>query len=120
MENWKQIEGFNGYEISDLGNVRRFHRWPNKDGIIAFTKLKPHKATNGYHQYRLSIDGKQYPKLAHRLVANAFIKNENDLPIVMHIDDIKTNNSVNNLKWGTVSENTKDAFNKGLIKKRYK
>jgi hypothetical protein len=120
MENWKSIEGFNNYEVSNRGNVRRWHRWPNKNGIMTYTQLKPHKATNGYYQYRLSINGKQYPMLAHRLVANAFIKNKNNYPLVMHIDNVKTNNDVNNLKWGTTSTNTQSAWDSGLISKRTK
>ena len=48
------------------------------------------------------------------MVAIAFIPNPNNLPIVMHKDNDKTNPNLNNLKWGTVSENTQDAFNDGL------
>lgn len=46
----------------------------------------------------------------HILVAEAFVPNPNNYPIVMHIDNNKENKHYTNLKWGTVSENTKDAY----------
>lgn len=54
-------------------------------------------------------------KRVHRLVAEAFIPNPNNFPIVMHIDNNKKNNNVENLKWGTISENTQQAVNDGLL-----
>jgi len=117
MENWKQIEGFNGYEVSNKGNFRRWHRWPNKNGEMTYTMLKLNKLNKkNYYLIRLSKDAKQYGFLAHRLVANAFIPNPLNLPVVMHGDDNGFNNCVSNLKWGTIAENTQDAFNNGLIK----
>lgn len=118
MEMWKQIDGYKGYEVSNIGNVRRWHRWPNKDGEITYTLLKPNKLNKkNYYLIRLSKDAKQKGMLLHRIVATAFIDNPNNLPIVMHMDDNGFNNKVENLKWGTISENTQDAFNKGLIQR---
>lgn len=54
-------------------------------------------------------------KRVHRLVAEAFIPNPNNFPIVMHIDNNKKNNCVENLKWGTVSENTQQAVDDKLL-----
>lgn len=54
-------------------------------------------------------------KRVHRLVAEAFIPNPNNLPIVIHIDNNKKNNCVDNLKWGTISENTQQAINDNLL-----
>lgn len=50
----------------------------------------------------------------HRIVAEMFIPNPDNLPIVMHINNDKKDNRVENLKWGTVSENTKQAYEDGL------
>lgn len=73
--------------------------------------------SNGYLYVNINQkDGKQKQKRVHKLVAIAFIPNPNNYPIVMHIDDDKSNPNINNLKWGTISENTKDAYDKGLIK----
>ncbi len=83
--------------------------------------LKPNRLNKkNYHLIRLSKNGVQHAMLLHRLVAKTFIKNSENYPIVMHLDDNGFNNRVDNLKWGTTSENTQDAFNKGLIKKRTK
>jgi hypothetical protein len=121
MEKWKQIEDYTEYEVSNLGRVRRWHRWPNKNNQMTYTLLKPNKLNKkNYHLIRVSKDAKQKAMLLHRVVAKAFIPNPNDLPIVMHLDDNGFNNKIDNLKWGTVSENTQDAFNKGLIKRTIK
>ena len=49
----------------------------------------------------------------HRLVAATFLDNPDDLPIVMHLDNDKQNNHFSNLKWGTVAENTQQAYDDG-------
>ena len=70
---------------------------------------------NGYLYVNLNgVDGKRLTRRVHRLVAIAFIPNPDNLPVVMHIDNDKTNPDVSNLKWGTCQENTQDAFNDGL------
>ena len=73
----------------------------------------------GYHYYRLSKNGKKKMFFAHRLVAEAFIPNPNDYPVVNHIDGNKINNSVNNLEWCTYSENTQHwRDNKKIIRQQ--
>jgi hypothetical protein len=57
--------------------------------------------------------------LVHRLVAQAFLPNPNNLPVVMHKDNNKYNNHVSNLKWGTYSENTLQACRDGLVNPPY-
>ena len=61
-------------------------------------------------------DGKMHTYRVHRLVANAFIENPNNMPIVMHKNNNKSDPCVDNLEWGTVSENTANAFKDGLAK----
>ena len=67
---------------------------------------------------RYCINGKyrNITKRVNRIVATAFLPNPDNLPIVMHKNNNKLDNRVENLKWGTVSENTKDAFRDGLAK----
>ena len=121
MKKWTKIEGFDGYEINEDATVRRWHRWPNKDGVIECTILKPNKLNKkNYYLIRLYKDGKQYPFLLHRLVAKTFLPNPNNFPIVMHKDDNGFNCSADNLEWGTISKNTKQAFDRGLISKTRK
>lgn len=105
-EVWKDIKGFEGiYQVSNLGKVRSLTRkvWNyTKPGRI----LKPHFKNNGYLQISLS-DGENVSKhiYIHRLVAQAFIPNPNNLPQINHKDFNKQNNVVNNLEWVTTSEN---------------
>lgn len=91
-ETWKIIENFTNYEISNLGHVRNI-----KTGRI----LKPRIAGNGYYNVMLKsdIDGKFYNCYIHRLVALAFISNPNNYKEVNHKDELKNNNTVENLEW---------------------
>jgi hypothetical protein len=59
----------------------------------------------GYFQVMLTKNGGQRPHYVHRLVAEAFIDNPNNLPEVDHIDANKLNNNVKNLRWVTPKEN---------------
>lgn len=71
---------------------------------------------NGYLYVSIKkSDGCQIQRRVHILVAKAYIPNPNNHPIVMHLDNNKTNCNVSNLKWGTVSENTKQAFDDRLV-----
>ena len=92
---WKKIENTN-YEVSTDGRVR------NKNGYI----LTPNINKGGYHQVRLSIDGKQKCYLIHRLVMMTFAPIENyDNLQVNHIDEDKSNNDISNLEWCSVKYN---------------
>lgn len=69
---------------------------------------------NHYIYCGILYNGAMKTKRVHRLVAEAFIENPNHYPIVGHKDNDKTNNTVANLYWTTVSENTQKAFDDGL------
>lgn len=95
IEEWREIKGFNGkYFVSNLGNVLS----------LVYRKariLKPQDA-NGYNYVNLA--GKH--QKVHRLVANAFLLNPDNKPLVHHKDGNKRNNVVSNLDFATYKENT--------------
>ena len=98
-EIWKDIKGYEGkYQISSHGRVRSLKN--SKERI-----LKPHKDTSGYKQVDLLKDGKRKTCSVHRLVANHFIPNPNNLPQVNHKDENKLNNNIENLEWCTQKYN---------------
>lgn len=92
-EIWKPIDGFE-YEVSNLGRVKSLPRNTTSGKI-----LKPIKNWRGYLRVGLSKDGKLFLKSVHRLVAEAFIENPNNLPEVNHLSEDKTDNRVQNLCW---------------------
>lgn len=93
MEQWKDIENYEGlYQVSDEGRVRNISKNPYK-------LMKPHYNQRGYLLVALSKNGLPLHKLVHRLVAEAFIPNPNNLPQVNHKDEKKDNNQVLNLEW---------------------
>lgn len=102
IEIWESVGVYNGvdygddYEISTFGNARSVKR---KNGCISYYKLSPYTNTSGYKQIVLSHDGIEKTVRLHRLVATRFIPNPNNYNIVNHIDEDKSNNSVNNLEW---------------------
>lgn len=102
MENnkeiWKNIAGFEGYQVSNFGRVKSFYG--KKERI-----LKAGLRSNGYLNVILCKNGKMKCFLIHRLVANAFIDNPDNLPVINHIDENKQNNQVSNLEWCTYSYN---------------
>lgn len=113
-EVWKDVVGYEGfYQVSNLGNVKSLDReLVNSKGVTSFRKgkiLKPQKCTNKYFFVNL---GARKPNLIHRLVALAFVPNENDLPQVNHIDGDRTNNRYDNLEWVSCSDNHKHSYSK--------
>ena len=120
IEKWKDIEGYeNSYEVSNLGRVRSKER-TRKFGRATKTfepkVLKQSEDKDGYYRVNLSKDGKKKRFFIHRLVATAFIENNDDKPVINHMDGNKKNNVVDNLEWCTRSENDLHAFDLGLRK----
>ena len=113
MENeiWKDIEGYEGlYMVSNFGRIKSLHR----NGKI----MRLYNSTYGYLRVHLSKnkEGKHY--FVHRLVAKAFIPNDNNFPIINHKDENKKNNSVDNLEWCNYQYN--NTYNSLVERRRLK
>ena len=104
IEEWRPIEGYEGlYEVSNTGRVRSVDRYVKySNGQIHLHKgkvLSPVKSNLGYLLVSLCCNGKYKSISVHRLIAQAFIENPDNLPEINHKDEDKTNNSVDNLEW---------------------
>lgn len=105
-EAWKDIPNCDGlYQVSNLGNVKSLGRYvrvsdklggrrKKKESLLKFEVCK-----NGYLRVSLNKDGGRKHFLVHRLVAEAFIPNPQNMPQINHKDEDKTNNRVENLEW---------------------
>ena len=106
---WKDIDGFEGlYQISNYGEVKSLNRVEKSGNGYRLRKeriLKQHMSNSRHLSVVLCKNGKTYPRIVHRLVANAFIPNPEGKPVVDHIDTDPQNNRVDNLRWVTTQEN---------------
>lgn len=120
-EEWKAVVGFEGrYEVSNYGRVRSLDRIVTNTNRHFFRlrgKIMTqtiHEST-GYPRMILRKNGKSLGVSPHRLVAIAFIPNPDNLPVVNHVDAVKTNNVVTNLEWCTHRHNTRHAQGLGRL-----
>lgn len=96
MEEWRDVVGYEDlYEVSNLGKIRSSYT-----GRI----LSP-GISQGYYYVALYKDGLRRNKQVHRLVAEAFLPNPMNHPLINHIDEVKTNNVVSNIEWCDYSYN---------------
>jgi hypothetical protein len=104
----RPVVGYEGlYEVSNEGEVFRVARGPHTS---IGKKLKLTKKRNGYLQVGLRKNGIQTIHLVHRLVAEAFNPNPDNLPQVNHLNGIKTDNRDINLEWCNLSRNLLHAY----------
>lgn len=122
VEIWKDIENFSKYQVSNLGRIKSKCRY-TKVGIKNQDKCYRKEYIvdgfinkKGYKQVTLYDDnGKPKTMRVHKLVALAFIKNEDNLPQINHKDGNKQNNCVDNLEWISNYDNIQHAIKNGLV-----
>lgn len=130
-EEWKTITDYPNYMISNFGRVKKnAYVHYHKDGRVFHYKsiIKKQTVSYGYMEIRLfnenklgHVEGRL--ERTHRLIANAFIPNPENKPFIDHINTIRHDNRIENLRWCTSSENSNNpitlAKNKESSKKRY-
>lgn len=104
-EVWKDIKESPGYQVSNLGNVRKV-----KNGKCQL--LSKSVTTIGNYP---AVNINRKTTNVHRLVATEFIPNPDNKPCVNHIDADRTNNVLTNLEWATYSENIKHGIGLGNV-----
>lgn len=118
MEVWQDIKDYEGYyQVSNVGGVRALER------IVAYKGTGPRKRSSkilkmypdpgGYLNVRLCKGGKTKNLRVHRLVAQAFIDNPNDYPVVNHLNATTNDNRVENLAWCTIQQNNHHTISMG-------
>lgn len=102
MKEWRDCIGYEGhYQVSDEGDVRTL----NYMGCNKIKEIKSHHNQFGYLLVTFIEDGKYHTKLVHRLVAEAFVPNPENLPCINHRNEIKDDNRPENLEWCTQAYN---------------
>ena len=110
-EEWRSVNGYANYQVSNIGRVRN---------VETELILESCNSGMGYYQVRLYKDGSRMFLLVHRLVAHAFIENPDSKTCVDHINHDKTNNTILNLRWVSVSENPMNRTKRQSTSSRFK
>lgn len=121
VEIWKDVIGYEGmYEISNLGRVKSLERTvtlgANGHKMTHPTKiLKTFLMRDDYPALKICKNGKYKTCILHRLVAQHFIPNPNNLPEVNHLKGVKTDCRASQLEWSSKLNNVRHAFQTGLV-----
>ena len=97
-EIYASIKGFENYQVSNLGNVKN----------IKTNRILKQVLRGDYLSVVLCESGKKYTKNVHKLMAEAFLTNDDNKSCVDHIDNNKQNNNILNLRFATHTENSRN------------
>ena len=106
--NFVRINDWDKYVIHCIGTILTIYKNKTKE-------MKPYKEKDGYIRIRLCKNGKQKNLLLHRLLALQFIPNPENKPCIDHINGVKDDNRLENLRWVTHKENS-NAFTSNPVK----
>ena len=106
-ERWLKVPGYSNYWVSDLGRVYG----PGRYGHGCFLTATPDKT--GHEYVTVTRNGQHKRYYIHQMMADAFIKNPNNYPLVRHLNDIPYDNVLGNLARGTSKDNAQDAIRNG-------
>ncbi|MCG7607124.1 NUMOD4 motif-containing HNH endonuclease [Mycobacterium sp. CnD-18-1] len=114
-ETWLPIEGYEGcYEVSDHGRVKSLERLNSIGAPVSERILKPMLAGRPkYCTVALHKDGVRNVRKVHHLVLEAFVGGRPEGMMCLHDNDIPTDNRLENLSWGTGSDNQYDSVRNG-------
>lgn len=109
-EIWKDVPGYSGlYQVSNKGRIKSVERrvnGPKCNGRIVRERiLKPANDSDGYKTVVLFNGKTRRTRTIHRLVALAFIPNPDEKKEIDHINAVRADNRVENLRWATRKEN---------------
>ena len=105
-EKWKTIDFNSDYEVSNTGKIRSKKYRKEKP-------LSQSESHGGHKRVVLYENGTHKAYFVHRLVAEAFVDNPNDYPIVRHLNGLPYDNRAENLSWGTQKDNVEDSIKMG-------
>lgn len=109
IEEWREVVNYPRYEVSNIGRVRRI-----ASGRVLKTQYRAGGVRYGYVNLYYASGKRSFRAIyVHRLVAEAFIPNPDNLPLVLHGIEGVLDNSVLNLRWGNNSDNMKDRIRDG-------
>lgn len=117
VEKWKAVAGWPGYEVSNLGQVRRLPRY---DALGRKYPARIHcgcRMHDGYVGAMLKDRARTQLAYVHRLVLTAFDRPPEAHEVCRHLDGDPANNWIGNLAWGTQAENIQDAVEAGKFPK---
>ena len=104
MVEWRPVVGWPNYRVSETGVIENIGRG---------SEVATFENKQGKLRVNLWSDNKTKQVYLHRILAEAFIPNELNLPIVRHLDDNPKNNRLSNLAWGTARDNAEDMIRNG-------
>lgn len=115
-ETWRDINKYEGkYQISNKGRIKSLPRsWDSKRCIVTIKGRIRKQRLSGDGYLVVKIGGKLFRM--HRLIAEAFIPNPENKPVINHKNGIRCDNDLENLEWCTQQENVQDSFDKGRSK----